>query len=111
MPLLTSNYTISSQRRWLYASVALLLAIAQLISQLHSLEHLDEHDGDTHSELSCNLCILTADIGSNAPSETFSLSTDFQTSVRFAHDSDHPLFFSPNYGFDARAPPVVLQVS
>jgi hypothetical protein len=113
MPLITSNYSITGKRRWLYAAVALLLAIAQLFAQLHSLEHIDESDGDGHSELSCNICILSADLENTAPPEHLTLATYFQTSVTFVHDSTSPLFLSPNRGFDARAPPppAVPQIS
>ena len=113
MPLITSNYSITGKRRWLYATVALLLAIAQLFAQLHSLEHIDESDSGSHSKLSCNICILSADLESTAPSENLTLATYFQTSVTFVHDSPPPLFLSPNHGFDARAPPppAVQQIS
>ncbi len=113
MPLITSNYSISNQRRWLYASVALLLAIAQLFAQLHSLEHIDKNDSGSHSKLSCSICILSAGLESNAPSESLTLATYFQSSVAFVHDSNPTLFLSPNYGFDARGPPspVVLHIS
>ncbi len=109
MSLITSNYSISGQCRWLYASVALLLVIAQLISQLHSLESLEEPDSDTHSELSCNTCILTADLETNAPLECDSLGPGSWSCNKFVLDSNPPHFFTPSYVFDARAPPVVLQ--
>jgi hypothetical protein len=39
-------------------ALALLLLTAQLFSQLHGLEHLQDRDHDGHNEAACHLCIL-----------------------------------------------------
>ncbi|MCB0256183.1 MAG: hypothetical protein KDI55_20875 [Anaerolineae bacterium] len=43
-----------------FIALAWLLLAAQLFSQLHGLEHLQDADHDGHSEKACQLCMLSA---------------------------------------------------
>jgi hypothetical protein len=45
-----------------FIALAWLLLVAQLFSQLHGLEHLEDGDHDEHSTEICQLCILSASL-------------------------------------------------
>lgn len=105
MSLSPSRFSICEQHQWRYAMMVLAFVVVQFFSQLHALEHFDEHDGDSHSELGCNLCILTADLESSAATAGFSPGTELPSGIVSVPTPGIPRFSSPNYGFDARAPP------
>ncbi len=91
--------------------MVLVLAVVQLFSQLHALEHLHEHEGESHSELSCNLCILTADLENGAASPNLLSGTHSPSGMASVPTPCVHLCISPCYGFNARAPPVVRHFS
>jgi hypothetical protein len=45
-----------------FIALAWLLLVAQLFSQLHGLEHLEDAEYDEHSKEVCQLCILSSSL-------------------------------------------------
>lgn len=106
MPLPAPTIRVSAKRQWLYATVVLvLLAAAQLLSQLHSLEHLNDIDGSGHSDVVCMLCVVSADLENSHTTAGMSPTTVFPANDDLSQISWTPRFSSFVPRYSPRAPP------
>ncbi len=56
----TTPHRLPPLKSLLFIALAWLLPVAQLFSQLHGLQHLEDADHDAHSNKVCQLCILSS---------------------------------------------------
>jgi hypothetical protein len=84
--------------------LAWLLLVAQLFSQLHGLEHLEDPEYDEHSKEVCPLCILSSNLDHG------SIDTVVVSGAQF-HATRLPNLCSNNFtsrlltAYQGRAPP------
>ena len=93
-----------------FIALAWLLLVAQLFSQLHGLEHLEDAEHDEHSKEICQLCIL----GSNL--DHGSIDTVVVSGARF-HATRLPDLCCNNFtsrlltAYQGRAPPPASSIA
>ena len=110
MPLFSSYFNNNEKRPWLFAAIALFLAGAQLLTQLHSLEHIENHD-DIQLKHGCDICILSADLENSSPATNATPIVAYPSSTQHAPTLSTSHSNSLQFGFNPRAPPALLQLS
>lgn len=102
----STSFSRRSSIRWRFFSIAALLFIGQVFAQLHSLEHLEEHDNDEHSGEICNLCILGSNLG-DVDYHNNTLRNSPSYSVVYSEISYSYLSSSYNSTYPVRGPPLI----
>jgi hypothetical protein len=89
--------------------LAWLVLAAQLFSQLHAIEHLEDADHGEHSEEACQLCILSANLD-NASDNTRTFPHAQSQTAQLAHVqrvNPTPKFVA---AYQSRAPPLLSSI-
>lgn len=102
----TSNFVLRMDHdQWRTLMFVSVLFVAQILFQLHGLEHLDASDHDEHSEELCVLCILGSGLDSGFLPDI--ANSDFQN--QSVEKSENTYSLITNFVFVAfvvRAPPL-----
>ena len=95
--------------QWRTLLFASLLFVAQLLFQLHGLEHLDVSDHEEHNEELCVVCILGSGIDTANLADNFSTDFDGRRFEKIKYSYTLVLNFTFN-AFLVRAPPMVSSI-
>jgi len=95
-----------STRRLLSWLFALTLMFGQAAAFAHTLSHLDEHDS-SQSEPVCEVCVAQGNLGSAAPTISFSLPIAAACSIDLPVGTQSPAGICPTFS-RARAPPASI---
>ena len=106
----TADSRKSPPSRRHFILLAWLVLAAQLFSQLHAIEHLEDDDHDEHSEEVCQLCILSAGL-ENGIVDTFTFSHAHSEVAQLAHVSRDIFIPKSVASYQSRAPPFLSSIA